>query len=237
MTSKSKIFEALSSVDWNSNVSQFLSDSNETAKALEVYSTKIAHWSYQLEKVDKGNPALCFVREAQISVQYVVSLIALGLYKPSVMSARALVECLMYYTFFRKHKEELHTLIREDNYFVTRTEILNYHNLHTPDFKRRSNKIGLQNKLEKWYSEASGIVHGQIPGKLVSTPRLAETGFNQDHATAAADLFYRGVDISNLFLLATVGQKFWSNFSRTAKENMIKGLSGQQKDELQLDSA
>ncbi len=95
-----KLNAALTAVDWNKNVATFLAGSG-AATSVAQRNLRIAIWARQLENADKGNPALCFVREMQMAGLYVPALLGLALYKPAASSMRTMVEAGLYYTYFR----------------------------------------------------------------------------------------------------------------------------------------
>lgn len=156
-----KLDAALSSVDWAGNVASFLTET-EVKEKLAACNVRLAIWSKQLEQADRNNPALAFVREMQSAGQMVVALTALALYKPAASSLRTVIETALYYTYFRTHHCELATLLREKTYFVGKGEIIDYHKLHTDNFKPFQERLGLLALMEQSYSSLSAIVHGQL---------------------------------------------------------------------------
>lgn len=83
-------------------------------------------------------------------------LIGLAMYKASASSMRAMLEAGLYYTYFRTHPEELATLVSDARYFIGKSEIIDYHKLHSAGFKSNQEKLGLITKLDSWYSEFPG---------------------------------------------------------------------------------
>ena len=73
---RKKLIEALSSVDWNSHVSEFLRD--DSSATLAGCCLRLAIWSKQFEIADRGNPALSFIHEMQVSGHHVVALTGLS---------------------------------------------------------------------------------------------------------------------------------------------------------------
>ncbi|MGM4925829.1 hypothetical protein AB8A31_23220 [Tardiphaga sp. 804_B3_N1_9] len=230
-----KLSAALTAVDWAGNVASFLGQSQ--AKDLAEANLRMAIWAKQLETVDKGNPALCFVREMQIEGQYVATLIALSLYKPAASSMRAMLETALYYTFFRTHLSELETLVRDDDYYISKKYILEYHKKHTPDFSTFQNKLGVVDRLDKWYSKVSAVIHGQIPGAWVEHKSLAEIAPIAATQNLVVDAFKEGEELVHRFFLCTVAQTHWHSFSTTAKQKFLHGLTGEVKTLLDLDAA
>ncbi|MCK4826505.1 hypothetical protein KA005_62765, partial [bacterium] len=137
-----KLQKALNAVDWNANVNEFLTNRSLT-EAIAQYNLRLAIWSKQLENADKGNPALSFIREMQVAGHYVAILVSLALYKPAAAATRNVLETALYYTYFRTHLSELTTLVRNEDYFIHKSDIIEYHKLHTPNFKEFQSCFGL----------------------------------------------------------------------------------------------
>jgi hypothetical protein len=231
-----KLSSALTKVNWNGNVATFLADA-AMAKGLAERNMRVAVWAKQLEQVDKGNPALCFVREMQIAGQHVAALLALALYKPAAASMRTMVETGLYYTFFRTHLVELATLARTPDYFVDKRELLEFHKSHTPHFVELQRRLGLVSRLEQWYSEVSAVVHGQIPGAWIEHRSLEEIGPIDQTKEMVLSKFKEGEEILHRLFLCTVGKTFWDRFSSTAKAELLRGLPGSLRIALKLDKA
>jgi len=227
---------ALRSVSWDSLVGEFLA-TPILPTGLTQCNTRLAVWSKQLENADRNNPALSFIREMQTSGHYVAILTSLALYKPAAAAIRTLVETALYYTYFRTHLVELATLIRDEEYFVQKSEIINYHKLHTANFVKSQECFGLISRLNRWYSGISSIVHGQIPGVWVSSHSIADIKHVAVDLSAVVENFKEGEEIVHQLFLCTVGQELWDDFSAPAKRRLIFGLSGAIKTKLQLDSA
>ncbi|WP_146188314.1 hypothetical protein [Methylosinus sporium] len=231
-----KFKAAITAVDWNSNVCDFLSD-QPAIERLAAANLRLAVWSRQLENADAGNPALSFIREMQIAGQHVAALVALSLYKPASAQIRAVFECALFYTYFRTHHSELATLVRSPEYFLDKKEIIDYHKVHSEKFSELQHKIGLVSQINKWYSKISAIVHGQIPGSWVGYTKIADIKTAKPTYNSAIDLFIQGVDIVHRLLLCTVAQVLWNKFSTTAKKQLLAGMSGEQKSAMGLDAA
>jgi len=230
-----KLEEALFLVDWNSNVAEFLTDASSAT--LAECNLRLAIWSKQFEIVDGGNPALPFIREMQVAGHHVVALTGLSLYKPAAAAMRIMLETALYYTYFRTHPSELRTLAHDPKYFIEKSDLIDYHNRHTPDFKTLQGRLGLVDKLRKWYNFTSSIVHGQIPGGWVEHKSLAETRHVPKTLSVVVEAFSEGVDIVHSLFLCTVGRELWRDFSSTAKKILLAGLSGEVKTALGLDRA
>jgi hypothetical protein len=225
----------LKSVDWIANIDAAFQDASMLAK-LEQALYRIAVWSKQLETADSGNPALCFIREMQVAAQQSTALLGLCLYKASAASTRTLLETCLYYTYFRTHPEELATLLRVDKYFVSKSEVLDYHRNHTRMFIEYQDLFGLVGNLEKWYSNISAVIHGQIPGAWNAHSALGEIGFNPETHCLAAGTFLSGEELVHQILLCTAGKQLWTSFSPDAKTVLVKGLAGEKRAGLGLDA-
>lgn len=225
---------AMKAVDWNKNVLSFLAE-DELLAEIDKSCQRIAIWAKQLENVDSNNPALSFVRAMQISSHHAVATMGLAIYKATAASIRGVVENALYYTYFRSHPMELASLVRDDNYYVSKNDILAFHKLHTSGFKESQDKMGLVSRVENWYSAISAIVHGQVPGTWVDQKGLADTKANLNTLRLAVKEFCEGERIVHELFLLTVGKQFWDDFSHTAKKALLAGMSGEQKAIIKLD--
>ncbi|WP_024576157.1 MULTISPECIES: hypothetical protein [unclassified Afipia] len=232
----SKLSAALTAVDWNKNVAAFLSD-GAAAKSIAEKNLRIAIWAKQLESSDKGNPALCFIREMQMAGQHVAALVSLALYKPAAASMRTMFETALYYTYFRSHPSELVTLVRSSEYFVDKRELLEYHKRHTPDYPKLQKALGLNSRIEAWYSAVSSVVHGQIPGTWLEHKSLSEIAPIKTTQQLVLMKFREGEEIVHRLLLCTAGKQMWDTFSPPAKQKLLHGLSGKLRTTLALDLA
>src|SRR4051812_8023487 len=104
----------IGAVDWAASVTQFAA--GDGPKVITEGLQQLAVWSSQLETVDSGNPALVFIRDMQVQGHYGSTCIAMALYKPAAGCLRAMVECALYFTYFREHPAELATLTRNVEY-------------------------------------------------------------------------------------------------------------------------
>ena len=225
----------LTGIDWAANINTSLGSGTTVAK-IDQAAHRIAVWSLQLEQADTDNPALCFVREMQQSIQHSGALIGLCLYKPSAASSRTLVESCVYYTYFRTHHEELATLVVNPKYYVSKNEIIEYHSLHTTSFKSRQVTLNLIARLQGWYSRTSSIVHGQIPGAWNTHADLAQTCYSKEVQDLALSTLLDGVSIVNDLLLCTVAKQLWKSFAPDAKKFLTKGMAAATRQALNLDS-
>jgi hypothetical protein len=231
-----KLSAALSAVDWNSNVQEFLTDT-KSAEVIADASMKLAVWARQLETIDHDNPGISFIREMQVCSQQVAALTALALYKTAAGAMRSMFENALYYTYFRTHLSELETLVRDPTFFVDKRQLIEYHKIHTIRFTELQNKLGLVPKLNAWYSKVSAIVHGQIPGKWTEHKTLSDIKHIKTTRTLVVQSFQEGSDLVHYLFLCTVGQTFWDVFSTPSKKALLAGLSGDLKKALMLDSA
>jgi hypothetical protein len=231
-----KLATALAAVDWAKNVKDFLGDQSAT-DGIAKANMRIAVWSRQFENADKGNPALCFVREMQVAGTHVAALVGLALYKPAAASMRAMLETGLYYTYFRTHPSELASLVRNNDYFVDKRELLEYHKRHTAEFIALQAKLGLVSRLDKWYNDVSAVVHGQIPGTWIEHHALAKTSNIAATQKIVVEKFLDGTEILHRLFLCTAGKTLWDAFSTEAKRELLRGLPGDAKTELGLDIA
>jgi hypothetical protein len=186
-----KLDAALRAVNWTGNVESFLNEIVSKEK-FAACNLRLAIWSRQFEQVDKGNPALTFVREMQSAGQMIVALTALSLYKPATGSIRTVIETALYYTYFRSHQTELATLLRDEEYYVAKDDIIEFLKRHSVNFKLFQEKVGLLNRLKTSYSSLSAINHGQVPGVWVSSTSLSKTAPNQKTLEKVVRSFVEG---------------------------------------------
>lgn len=225
----------LRAIRWDDNVDTFCKKPRAAAR-VEACLRRIAVWAKQLETADRENPALCFVREAQVQGHYVAALLAVALYKPAAGAMRALVENALYYSFFRSHPQELGTLVRDPVYFLQKSDIIEHHQKHTERFNELEQKLALVQHLNGWYKEISGIVHGQIPGKWVNHAELASLSHGK-MLDEALTRFEEAIDIVHKLFLATVARDLWHDFAKEARETLLHGLKGSVKQALGLSIA
>lgn len=232
----SKIVAALQSVDWNSNVQTFC-DTAGVPASVQACNVRVAHWAGQFEQIYKGNPALSFVRDMQVSGHQAACLLALALYKPAAAAMRGMLESTLYFTYFRSHQVELQTLARNADYYIDKREVLEFHKRHTVNFVESQQIVGLVARLNKWYGTTSAIVHGQLPGVWVQSSSVKETVQDSNTLMLAAKHFIEGEDIVNRLLICAVGQEVWGFLSPESKRVIVKGLTAKVKAALSLDAA
>lgn len=227
---------SLGAVDWQANISTSLAN-KPAMERIDKSCARIAIWSRQLEAVDKGNPALSFIRGLQICSQHVVACTCLGIYRAAASSIRGIVENGLYYSYFRLHPTELATLVRDSSYYLSRGELIDYHRTHTPNFKELQNTLGLIGRLDEWYKRISAVVHGQIPGKWVEHTALSGISTHADTLEIVVKEFEEAEQILHDLFLITVGKTHWDSFSLKAKKSLLAGLAGGLKTALELDKA
>lgn len=233
MTPPSRLLQALSAVSWDRNIQSFGGD-QDAVERVERCNVRVAVWAKQLELCDTNNPAIAFVRELQIQGHYAAVLLGLGLYKPSAAAMRAMVESALYYTFFRQHPAELATLVRDPEYFIQQSDIVDYHLRHTARFREREQKLGLLSRLRSWYRSVSALVHGQVPGGWVGHANVSAIAYNSSILTEALLKFEEGEYLVHALFLATIAQDVWGDMAVDAKRELLKGLSGDIKVQLGL---
>jgi len=227
------LLKALGTVDWTGNI-QVFGSTPEVVARVERCNRRTAVWAKQLESCEGRNPAIPFVREMQVQGHYAAALLGMAFYKPSAAAMRALVETAMYYTFFRRHPAELGTLVRDSDYFLQKSDVVEHHNKHTERFRDLQSPLGLVSRLNEWYRTVSAVVHGQIPGGWVGHTSLS--GIEHDDATlfSALEMFEEAEYLVHALFLCTVAQDLWGDFSAPAKKELLKGLSGDVKSGLGL---
>jgi hypothetical protein len=226
--------EVLKSVEWVSNIDAAFQDA-KSLKKIEQILYRNAVWSKQLEIADDSNPALSFVREMQVAAQLGCAQIGLCLYKSVASSARTLVETCLYYTYFRTHPEELATLTRLDKYYVSKSEIIEYHKWHSINFDTYQKVFGLIGNIDSWYSKVSAIVHGQIPGVWNNHASLEEISFCEETHELAVSTLESAERLVHETLLCTAGHYLWASFAPDAKKFLLRGLAGDKREKLDLD--
>lgn len=229
------LLSILRSIPWEGNIASAYADV-DVLQRVEAAIRRVALWSAQLEGADSGNPALSFIRETQVAAHLSAASIGLCVYKSAASSSRTMLETGLYYSYFRTHPIELSTLVRLDKFYVSKSEILEYHKVHTPHFYKLQEVFGLVSRLEKWYSYTSAIVHGQLPGEWNTYTELSGIHFSEETHKLAVNCFLQGEEILHTWMLCTIGKSMWSSFSPYAKEMLLKGISGDRKTALEFDS-
>ncbi|WP_153064765.1 hypothetical protein [Xanthomonas campestris] len=228
--------DALSAVDWNSRIIEFTASDN-CVSTVHATVMKVAVLAGQVQAIDNGNPALPFIQEMQVAAHDIARCIALSLYKPSASAMRSMLECALYYAYFRAHPMELETLIRVEKYYISKKEILEFFQTHVDEWSSRQSSVALVSRLESWYSKISAIVHGQIPGHWHDGISVHETKHDQrmleevvQFAASCGDL------VRDIFLCSFLSEK-WSYVEADAKRILLKGVSAGFRQNLRLDLA
>jgi hypothetical protein len=147
---------------------------------------------------------------------------------------RAMFESALYYTYFRSHPLELQTLVRDSSYFVDKKQIFLFHNAHTPSFKIKQEAVGLTSSVDRWYSTVSAVIHGQIPGKWVTSVRIDKISFHPTVFVEASEAFEASCTLIHSLFLCTVEARRWTSFTHAAKIELLKGLTPEKKSALGL---
>ena len=95
MASGKHLAKALTSIEWSANVASFCTNTVATDRIAAI-NLRLAIWSKQFENTDGMNPAICFIREMQISGHLVATSTALAAYKSSAAAMRTIVESALY---------------------------------------------------------------------------------------------------------------------------------------------
>ncbi len=217
----------LTSIDWAKNVAEFIA-ATDVVNAIEAGCHHISVWNAELSFQDIDCPALAFLQEMKASLFFVPACMAVGLYKPAASSMRAAVENALYYTYFRSHASELRTLAQNTKYYVSKRQIIDFHSIHTPEFKTKQQDVGFVDQLEAWYSAISSIVHGQIPG-VWSSKSLKDSSFSYDLSLSAKDQFEKAVHLIRYLFLLTTPVELWEGMNPVSRTLFLKGLPGQHK--------
>lgn len=237
MATGNHLSTAVLAVKWPDNVAAFCANV-PIVERFEVASLRLAIWSKQFENIEgTENQAICFVREMQTASHLAVTATALACYKLAASGLRTVVETALYYSYFRTHPTELATLLRDDKWYVSKQEILDYHMTHTAGFGDLQKKLPVGSILNPWYSRMSAIIHGQIPGAWHSQRAISQIAPNTELMSAVASELEQCVSIVDRLFFTTVGRELWGNFSPSAKTALLKGLTGEVKTAMGLDSA
>ena len=227
---------AISAVDWNEHVRNFLT-STSVVERIAAANLRLALWAKELVSADRGNPAISFVHEMQQAGFYVALAAGLALYKPAAAAIRTVGETALYYTYFRTHLVELTTLSREAKFFVAKSDILQFHKIHTVSYQKSAALLGQPGNFEAWYSKMSAIVHGQLPGTWGQLAALDQITPDDVLLEKLTDAFEAGVkNVHEIFLL-TVGNELWPRFTTPVKKLLLVGMPGGTRIALGLDKA
>ncbi|MBN3868520.1 hypothetical protein [Gluconobacter kondonii] len=219
---RNNIKDILYETKWHENISKAME--HGACTKIDDLCKKIAIISKQIEFVDKENPSICFIREMQFSLHQAAALIGISLYKASVASLRTFVESFLYYSYFRNHNEELKTLLRVDDYYVSKSSIIEYHNFHTFKFKERSKIFSFESLLNEWYSKSSAIIHGQIPGDWNTHFSLLQINHSDTLLNSSIDNMEKSVSLVIKAILSTMSDENWFSITFESKREITKGI-------------
>ena len=223
----SKFLKTLRNIDWNERKEEFFKKEGNQLLTLEENLKTLAHWAQSLETIYQDNPALPFVREAQISAQDFISMYSLGMYKNSASSMRTVFESILYFSYFKDHSIELKSVSR-DKFHLSRSQIISYHERHTENFASIYKTTNLGNILGTMYSDVSNIVHSSQPGIWHQEVTLGKKTYNNKIATETANLFTQTIEVINLLLLCTLTYEEWLTVPIKSRKVFLKGLSPEQ---------
>lgn len=235
MSASNNLSVALSSVNWNEHVQEFVLDS-KTLDTVAACNLRISLWARQLELAYAAQPALSFVRALQVELHYSAALLALALYKPAASTMRAALESALYFVYFRNHPQELATLARDPRYYLSRKDIIEHLQLHESRFGVCEQALGLLGRLSTWYRAISAIVHGTVPGRWMTQTSLKDTKPDAPTRAEATSILTDCAQLIHDLFLSTVAQdaEIWHEFSPDSKVAILKGIAGPVKATLAL---
>lgn len=233
MTPAEHLKRVLSGIDWQKHIDGFLAV-DDAMELLAESVHRISGYCEALSSAEAGNPAVSFLAAAQAESHHVAALIPLALYKPAAASMRAAFESVMYYTYFRTHLAELATLVADPDYYIDKATLLEFHKLHTPQFKARQDAWGLVGQVNRWYSRTSAVIHGQLPGKWVSHTDFAQLQPVPETREEALAEFNETAELTRRFLLCSMDADRWTSLSAETRTEFLKGIPGPLKARLGL---
>ncbi|MEQ8287050.1 hypothetical protein [Thalassospira sp.] len=218
------VSETFSSIDWNNNIKEIVSDDDV---CLKIYDSikKYSDLCNELKESDESDFSHCFLNEMHFSAQNACILLALGLYKPAASSMRTALESCLYYTYFRTHPSELYTLSTSDKYFISKKEIIDHHKIHTPFFGSKQSLLNLSDKLDKWYSYTSRIIHGQIPKEWNTYSSIKNIEHDNTVLEQCLDKLQESQILCYHLILCTTDIEVWDAMSEHMKKNLLAGIS------------
>lgn len=215
--------DVLLSIDWNA-ISAAFNKQRRRPDQFERGSVLISAWNYELCFYDRRNEANSFLQEMKASLFSVPACTSLGLVKPAAASLRTAVESALYYSYFNNHVAELETLHRDTKFYLSKNQIIDYHNMHSRTFSKRQNVLDLLSDLNSWYSKISAIIHGQIPGVWTSHS-LKDTSYQSAEVAAVLIEYKMAVKIINNLFLSTVTRDIWEGLSSHGRQLFLADLS------------
>lgn len=226
---------AISNPKWNENVQEFLKQES-LIDSLDKECQLMARWVLELYKFDPKCTANAFVFQLLSSSQHVIALASLGLFTPAAGSLRGMVESALYFVYFRTHPTELSTLLRDKDFYVQKSDVLQYLNQHIPDYSIKQSALSLNADLNSWYKEVSSVIHAQIPGNWGGPKDLSSTKFNESHVKNVTSMHGKAASLINRLLLCTVAPDIWGQSSPENRKLFLKSLPAATKQILKLDS-
>lgn len=209
----------------------------ETASidSLDSCCRRMSSWVSTLHASDPENAAGPFLFQILTSTHHAVALAAAGFYAPSAGSIRAAFESALYFIYFRNHRAELNTLIRDTSYFIDKALVLEYLAKHCPDYVTKQAAVGLNGRMGTWYKHTSALVHAQQPGTFTKSSDLLSITFDTAHFKSIANVIAQGTEIINSLFLVTIATEVWGETSKTNRIAFLSGLSADAKKALKLD--
>lgn len=222
-----KFFETLQNIDWNSSRDVFFQKKDNQLSFLEENLNVLAHWAKSLETIYQNNPALPFIREAQVSAQDFISVYSLSLYKNAAASMRTVFESILYFSYFKDHSVELQSVAR-DKFHLSRSQIISYHEKHTENFASIYKRTSLDCILDNMYSDVSNIVHSSQPGIWHQRAVLGQKTYDSRIANETAKLFIQTIKVINLLLLCTLRYDEWLTVPNKSRKIFLALLTDNQ---------
>lgn len=229
-----KALEALSAVDWTSRVA-------ETGKQTAIFARlvscneRVSVWVRQIVNTDPSDIARPFLYELQSAGRDGSTLASLGLYRAASSSIRVVAECALYYVYFREHAAELRTLARKQDFYLSKSQLVEYLKVHIEDYSERQQVVNLTSAMNDWYKRISAVVHGQVPGEFPISVHLADQVVSSKHLLDFVKLFEQSVAVVDGLFKVCLAPTLWQDFSTTAKRYLTKGMASPQRHALGLD--
>lgn len=220
--------DKLAQIDWTAITTNSLKE-NSGFSDIQASCKVMTTWLNELCELYEGNYALSFLKEAYVSINDYSTSMSIALYKLSAASMRTILESILYYSYFKDHPKELHTLINDSSYYLTRSDILEYHYKHTNNFKVGSRELNLISSMDNFYSEVSAIIHGQIPGVWQPNVKLDNRSHCKKTFNASVEHFKSLASIINHFLILHLTEEEWQSINIRSRELFLKGLKPQAK--------
>lgn len=229
------LFEALEKPDWGSNVRTLLKE-KQLIESLDAECKLLALWLLGFIKHDKNCKANAFAFQMVSSSQHAIALASLGLYTPAAGSLRGMLESALYFLYFRSHPIELDTLVRDVDFYLQKSDVLQFFIKHVPDFQTKQACFGLTSEITIWYKNVSSVIHAQIPGSWGGPRDLNSVSQDLDSAKNIAQFHSKATVIINQLFLVVIGSEIWGSLSIDSRKIFLKGISSQTKQVLKLDA-